>query len=161
MMPNNETTKLASSSPPPEFYNNVFDRLVGDADHQSESLLSSLVAYGLYKLSKRQWLLTHKRGNDTTPAESDYRTFAASQTDEALEAYRARANQIVALYANTVMDTESPKLLKEAVKGSFWRAFWPSFLATVIFTALIIVIVLAAALNGIGLPIQISVASPP
>lgn len=47
-------------------YNQVFEKLVGDADAHDERLIG-LIAYGLYKVSKRQWICSLKNRMGDAP----------------------------------------------------------------------------------------------
>ena len=51
-----------TAAPQPD-YNTVFQQLVSEAD-PAEKQLIGLVAYGLYKVSKREWVMTFRAEND-------------------------------------------------------------------------------------------------
>lgn len=66
----NETEKPlgAGESEAPD-YNPVFEQLVDKADHK----LVGLVAYGLYKLAKREWIKAHIQKGGLAPTDHEYR----------------------------------------------------------------------------------------
>ncbi len=142
-----------------EDYNLVFEQLVDEAD-DGESALVGLVAYGLYKSAKREWILDHIGETGRPPSTEDLRKYAKMQTDTALNGYRAQANDILASYADSFMQIERPRILTEALRGGFWRAFWPSLVASFAFAAIILILVGVAALQGTDFPISFQDATP-
>lgn len=146
-----------AEAPPDHYYNTVFEQLVSEAE-PGEKQLVGLVAYGLYKLSKREWVLDHKSEHGAKPSDADHKAYAKSQTSIILDGYRSQATEIVATYASTVLENERPKIVTDALRGSFMRSFWPSLAAAVAFAAILSLIVIIAAINGFGLPIQIDMA---
>lgn len=115
------------------------------------------MAYAIYKNAKREWIQEFRRNNGRRPNEEECRSHSAAQTNSTLTAYVSQADQILADYAADVINAERPKILDDALKGSFWRSFWPSFFSSVAFTALLVVLVIIAALLGVGLPMQITI----
>ena len=135
-------------------YNSVFEQLVDEAENGAETLVG-LVAYGLYKVGKREWVLDVRKETGTKPTEEQLLAHAKSQTSTVLEGYRSQAAEIVATYANAIVESERPEILKEAMRGTFMRSFWPSFAASVAFAAVLSLIVIIAAINGFGMPIEL------
>ena len=147
-----------TAAPQPD-YNTVFQQLVSEAD-PAEKQLIGLVAYGLYKVSKREWVMTFRAENDgNKPSEADQTALARGQTNTILDGYRSQAAELVAGYANAVLEGERPRIYKEAIAGSFMRSFWPSLAASTAFAAILSLIVIIAAINGVGLPVQLNVTS--
>lgn len=142
-----------------EDYNPVFEQLVDEAD-DGESTLVGLVAYGLYKSAKREWILSHIDENGEPPSADDLLKYAKMQTDTALNGYRAQANEILASFADSFMQAERPRILTDALRGGFWRAFWPSLLASFAFAATILILVGIAALQGTDFPVSFGSVEP-
>lgn len=136
-------------------YNTVFERLVDKADGGSEVV--GLIAYGIYKVSKRQWLTDFKKGSGEKPSDEHVTVFAASQTDVTLDGYKAQAQQILAAYAEGILSEERPKIIKDAVRGLFWSSVASSIVASFFFSLFLLGVAFIAALLGYGLPIQINV----
>ncbi|MBO0663585.1 hypothetical protein LQ948_13155 [Jiella sp. MQZ9-1] len=134
-------------------YNSVFERLVDAAEGDAATLVG-LVAYGLYKIGKREWALSVRQASGHPPTREDLAAYAQAQTQTVLDSYRSKANEIVASYATAVLESERPNVLAEAIRGSFMRSFWPSFAASVAFAAILSLIVVIAAINGFGIPIE-------
>lgn len=143
----------AAGAKPQNDYNTVFEKLVAEAD--ADKQLVGLVAYGLYKISKREWVMQFREEHDgRKPTDEDQKAYARSLTSTILDGYRSQANEVVAGYANAVVESERPRIYKEAIAGTFLRSFWPSLAASVVFAALLALIVVIAAVNGAGFPIE-------
>lgn len=138
-----------------QYYNPIFEKLVPNAD-QHEELLIGLVAYGLYKVSKREWVVGFRERHGRAPNDAEYRAHVDSHTGVVLDGYKSQATDIVGVYAAAVLESEKPKIERDALKGSFSRSFWPSFWASMAFTAVLVMLVLIASTLGVGLPIQLN-----
>lgn len=132
-----------------DYYNPIFEKIT-DGEHP----VVAAAAYSLYKRAKREWVQDFRKAHGRRPNDDECRGYAATQTDQTLQAYQSQAKQILAEYAESAIQQASPKILKEALKGSFRRSFWPSFFASAAFAGLLLLIVLVAAAFGFGLPIQ-------
>ncbi|MCZ8373771.1 MAG: hypothetical protein O9342_00230 [Beijerinckiaceae bacterium] len=137
------------------YYNPVFQRLV-DAEGEHFSLTRGMVAYGIYKLGKREWIQSFVAEKGRRPTPEEVRGYAeAMQTETQLGNLRSRADQVLGTFAQSVIADEKPRIVEEALRGSFMQAFWPSFVSSVVFAVLLIIIGLFAAMNGIGIPIPV------
>ncbi|MCV0387560.1 MAG: hypothetical protein K5821_14255 [Nitrobacter sp.] len=134
-------------------YNPVFEKLVDQTDDERQ--LIGLVAYGLYKQSKRDWLVTFRKEKNRDPTEDEYHDHARSQTDTTLRGYVSQASELFSIYSNSIIETERPKIEAAALKGSFMSAFWPSFWSSIAFTLLLVVLGLFLYWVGVPIPIQI------
>jgi hypothetical protein len=137
-------------------YNPVFERLSGAA-----SPLAGAVAYALYKNAKREWIQDFRASNGRRPNPEECKHHTTTQTDAILSAYMSQADQILAQYAADVIKEERPRILEEALKGEGWRSFWISFWASAAFAAVLAIIVIVAAVSGVGLPIQFNIGTKP
>jgi len=61
----------APEYPSEHHYNKIFERLVGDIEDGGDANLRGLLAYGFYKVAKREWVAQsrEKNGNPPTGAE--------------------------------------------------------------------------------------------
>ena len=137
-------------------YNTVFERLVDDIN-DGRSQVVGIIAYGMYKISKREWITEHREQVGAAPGDDDMRKFALAQTNTNLDGYRAQAEQILASYAEALLAEERPKIIKDALRGTFWSSVWSSIVATFIFSIILICMVIIAEKLGFGVPIQISI----
>jgi hypothetical protein len=149
--PNSLKSDGPSSNPD---YNTVFERLRNLAEGND---LSASVAYSLYKESKREWVKEFRAHHARKPMDQELAQYSSTQTNSVLLAYLASANQVLATYAQSVIDDARPSIQRDALKGTFWSAVWPSFVASILFGVSLLILGLIAAYLGFGFPIQISV----
>lgn len=137
-------------------YNRVFERLVDSAEDGRGQAIG-LIAYGIYKISKRQWVTKFKDDTGARPDESQMRHFASTQTDTNLDGYRAQAEQLLAAYAEVILLEARPKIIKDALHGQFRSSILASIIASFVFSLILLGVALIAAWFGFGFPIQISI----
>lgn len=154
MSDENPTTQQPERQLAANSYNTVFERLRTLADG---NMLSASVAYSLYKESKREWIIDFRETNGRPPWQAEVANFANMQTLTTLGAFISQANQVLATYAQSVIDDERPAIQRDALKGTFWGAVWPSVVASFIFGIALLFIGLIAAYSGFGFPVQITV----
>lgn len=145
---------MAEGDPPqPEaaiIFNPVFGKLVG-SDEGAQAELQGLVAYGLYKISKREWATEISARHGRKPNEAELEAYMRTWTPSQLATLQERAAQVLSEYAAAVIQEEEPRILRRALQGGFWRAVWPSMLAGFLYTLLLIGVALVLALSGIDL----------
>jgi hypothetical protein len=133
-------------------YNQVFERLVRFNDQGAPDVVG-LVAYGLYKTAKREWVMQECKTLGRSPNQGECFAYAATQTETVLDGYRNAANMILAAYADSVLQAETPKIRARTLQGSFMRAFWPSFFASAAFALSLVILALILSVSGVGIPI--------
>lgn len=132
-------------------YNPLFETFVqkGQSEH---AILTGVVAYGLYKHSKREWAEAireqHKRG----PTSEELDQYVATWTPSQIESKKSQAVNILASYAGSVIQSERPKILTEALRGRFWVGVWQSVLGAAIFTIALLALFLVLLYFGVPLP---------
>lgn len=137
------------------FYNPVLEKLVGQEG--ADASVQGLIAYGMYKISKRQWVTDFKIQNRRPPTQIESQQFASSQTETVLAGYRAQAAELLADYAGAILAEEKPKIEKEALRGMFWSAVLSSIVASFLFALILLGFAVVAAFLGYGLPLQINI----
>jgi len=152
-----ESPQAQGQPPAGEAYNKAFEVLVEKADHP----MVGFIAYGLYKYSKREWVMAHIEQYGLAPSPNEYDNYAQSQTGTTMEGYRAQARQAVQEFVGVVVDDARPKIREEALRGSFWRGVWQSLVAAIIFALGLAIILFIAAYNGASLPITFSIPAGP
>ncbi|WP_372424064.1 hypothetical protein [Salinarimonas chemoclinalis] len=135
------------------YYNPTFETL----DAMAANPAAAALAYYLYKSGKRQRVTQFRRAHGRAPSEADLRSHAATQTDEVLRSYLARAGQILNAVGETAIAEAEPHILRRALQGRNWASFWVSLAATFVFTGILAAVVGIAAIMGFGLPISFSV----
>ena len=114
-----------------------------------ESELVGLVAYGRYKQAKRLWTQKVWQRNGQKPSQNELDGYVEYWTDDRLEALREEAKSALGAFASDVIAAERPKILKQALKGSFWRAIWPSMAASAFYTLILVALAIIAARAGV------------
>lgn len=133
----------------PLAYNPIFARFVDDDESDNEVL--GLVAYGIYKKHKREWAVEFSKRNGNQPTAEDLARYHETWTPGLIENTRQNAGQALAEYAEVAIFQATPDILREALKGSFWRDILVSLLAAFIYTVLLILLVVILAVSGIDL----------
>lgn len=106
-----------SGSPPGEAspgaaaprYNEIYEKLV---DSEGEDL-PGLIAYSLYKQSKREWLIDHEKQHDRRPDQAEEAIFVSAFTANELRRLRDDATNMLAAYAAHVIEQEKPELIEQ------------------------------------------------
>lgn len=139
-----------SAKPVAGDYNPIFEKLV-DGDHDQESELVGIIAYGLYKQAKREWSADIRDDKERGPSGAELEAYVASWTTSRIEGLRTEAAEILASFSGLVIENERPNILKDALHGRFWAGVMQSVVGAVCFSILLILLYLC--LNYFGLPL--------
>ncbi len=131
-------------------YNRVFEKFVGDGEDGMSDIVG-IVAYGIYKNAKREWAMEFRQTYGRPPSADDLRAYHATWTPAQIQSARNSAAQVMTAYADSVISTEEPRILREAVKGSFWPAVGTSIFSNALYTLALIAIAIVLARAGIDL----------
>ncbi|MBB2792880.1 UNVERIFIED_ORG: hypothetical protein GGD58_001727 [Rhizobium pisi] len=110
-----------------------------------------IVAYGIYKNAKREWAMEFRKSYGLPPTAEDLRAYHATWTPAQIQNARNSAAQVMTEYADTVIAAEEPRILREAVKGSFWPAVGTSMFSNLLYTIGLITVAIVLAWAGIDL----------
>lgn len=127
--------------------NDIYDKFTQD----SESEVLGLIAYGLYKREKRQWMDTFCQEKNRRPNEDDLRDFYRTWTPAHIEFVKNSASSVLAEFAQDVIDKEEPEILRAALAGGFWRSVFSSLSANGIYTLILILLSVILVLSGVDL----------
>lgn len=133
-------------------YNPIFERLVGLSGEDGIPHLEGLIAYGLYKTAKRERVAEFWQREDRTPSQAELDAYTTTWTQTQLDNLTARSRQVLSAFASSTLEAEEPRILRRALRGSFWRSVWPSMLGALLYTLLLIA--LAIVLNRAGIDIM-------
>ena len=102
---------MAASEGPPSgrTYNEIYEKLVRDEDD-----LVGMIAYALYKQSKREWILGQEDRNARPTTEDEERLFVSSYTAFDLGRLRDQAEEMLSAYAAYIIEQETPKIREDA-----------------------------------------------
>ncbi len=140
--------------PVPTQYNNVFERFVGQNDMSD---IIGIVAYGIYKNAKREWATSFRQEYARAPTQDELRAYHATWTPAQIQSARNSAAQVMTEYAATVIEEEEPKILREALKGAFWKSIWQSIFANFLYTLMLVgaaIILTKAGIDILGMLVK-------
>jgi hypothetical protein len=138
----------AASTLPP--YNPIFSRFV-DPERDEGEQLSGLVAYGLYKVAKREWAAELGARENRKPTELDLESYIRTWTESRLRGLADQAEGVLATYASTVVEAARPQIREEAIRGTFWAGVGLSITANAIYTIGLIVLLVILRYAGLDL----------
>ncbi len=110
-----------------------------------------MVAYGIYKTSKREWITEFAEQNARTPNDQELSAYAATWTPQLLQNANDAASSALAAYAESVIEEARPGILKDALKGSGVRAVLLNMLAALLYTVALIFVVIVLKWAGVDL----------
>jgi hypothetical protein len=91
-------------------YNRIYEKLV-----TAEDDVAGMIAYALYKQSKREWLRNFEAEHRARPSPSDIDAYVLAYTKYEFERLRSQADSILSAYAAVVIDAETPSLREEII----------------------------------------------
>jgi hypothetical protein len=128
-------------------YNIILERFYD----QDEDQVRGLIAYGLYKVAKREWATQFHVDHQRLPTEAEVRVYHATWTDSVIASKRAEADVILASYADEVVNSVKPGIVEEALRGSTGAAIRTNLLSNFIYTLLLIGAVVILEWSGVDL----------
>lgn len=128
-------------------HNLVFTRLVSD----SEDKLLGVVACGIYKTAKREWILASEQATGHPPTAAEISTYAAIWTPQLIQNATDAASSALAEFASTAIDDARPDILKEALKGGTARTVLLGMVSALLYTIFLVLVVIALKASGIDL----------
>lgn len=141
----------AAAFSPEHHYNKIFERLVGGIEDGNDANLRGLLAYGFYKVAKREWVAQYREKHGKPPSGDELQRYADTWTKSQLKSTEDRADQVLAEYAGIVIQSEEPAILRRALKGSFLSGVFQSITANIIYTIILIVITIILLVNGVDI----------
>jgi hypothetical protein len=139
------------SAPGKPGFNPIFGQFVATDAADSDSLLRGLVAYGLYKIAKREWATELFEAENRPPKEDELAAYVRTWTPSQIDGKREQAATILAQYADAVVEAATPAIEKVALRGSLWRAVGHGVAANVLYTLLLILILWVLKWAGVDL----------
>ncbi|MGA0595431.1 hypothetical protein [Enterovirga sp. CN4-39] len=134
--------------PPP--YNPIFTRFV-ELERGGDEQIQGLIAYGLYKVAKREWVRGISEVSGLKPTETQLADYAATWTESRLKGLEDQAQNALARFAEVVVEENTPSIREEALRGTSWKSIGTSIAANFIYTLLLIAIVVLLRVAGVDL----------
>lgn len=98
---------------------------------------------------KGEWAARVRSRHGRAPSPDELEDYVSTWTPSRLASLRAEAASALATYAEAVISDEEPRILREAVKGTFWRGVWQSMVAAFLYTLALIGVGLVLAIVGV------------
>ena len=137
----------ADKAPEPQAYNPIFERFVpidGTGDR-----IGGLVAYGLYKIAKREWAAEVWRIEGRAPSEQELAAYIRSWTASRLDGLQQQADNTLATFSDTVIQDATPRIREDVLKGTTRSAILTSMAANFFYTLALIAAVLVLSWAGV------------
>lgn len=139
-----------AGAPPPApqpNYNPIFERLVPPGATGDQ--IGGLVAYGLYKIAKREWAADIWDREHRAPNEAELRAYIASWTPSRLDGLGEQANGALAGFSASVIRDATPEIREDALRGTWASAIFNSMTANFFYTLLLILAVILLSWVGV------------
>lgn len=131
-------------------YNPIFTRFVA-IEQGGDKQLEGLVAYGLYKVAKREWALDVWDRQGRKPSEDELSAYSASWTESRLKGLEQEAQTVLARFAESVVEANEPSIREDALKGTTSRAILQNMSASFLYTLLLLLLVVILAFFGVDI----------
>ena len=132
----------------PPSYNTIFAKFY-DPDASEGEQLTGLIGYGLYKRAKREWAVAFFERFARPPTTEDLHNYALTWTDSLIDTNVEGAETALAAYADAVIESATPGIREDALKGTLSASVRASLLAAVIYTSSLIVLAVIVEVSGI------------
>lgn len=110
-----------------------------------------MVAYSLYKIRKREWATDFYSRNSRKPNDEELRSYIRTWTPSLIEGTKREAANIVAVFANSVVQENAPAIRENALRGTFWSGIWKNVFASGLYTLILIGLVVIGQISGVDL----------
>jgi hypothetical protein len=111
-----------------------------------------LVAYGLYKIAKREWTDEFYRTNGVPPERADVIRYTATWTAAMITGKQAEADDILRDYGRQLVAAAKPDIVETALKGTMLRSIGINVASAFLYTLILIGLVAVLHYAGVGLP---------
>lgn len=128
-------------------YNPIFERFVPDDDQGNK--IEGLVAYGLYKVAKREWAAEIWKSEKRSPTAQELAQYIQSWTPSRLAGLEEQANSALASFGDSVIQDATPGIREDALKGTLASAILTSMAGNFFYTLALVAAVLVLAWSGV------------
>jgi len=103
-------------------YNDIFERLVEtDGDGETHDL-AGFLAYGFYKIAKREWAMGIREKHQRGPTSDELAAYIATWTQSRIDGLFENAQSTLGAYAEQVIDDEAPSIKEDAITEKIGEA---------------------------------------
>lgn len=103
-------------------YNDIFERLVETDEDGEINALEGFVAYGFYKVAKREWAMQIRKTANRGPTPEELKAYIATWTESRISGLFDSAQETLASYAAEVIEDETPAIKDGALQGEIGSA---------------------------------------
>jgi hypothetical protein len=135
--------------PEAQRYNPIFDRLAPSPN--AEENIRGLIAYGLYKVAKREWAQGIWERENRKPSQVELDAYAATWTESLQKGLQERADSSLANFGKVVIDEATPGIREDALRGTTGKAISTSVVANAVYTLILIAVAIILYLAGIDI----------
>ena len=128
-------------------YNDIYERLVDNEPNQ----IRGLVAYGLYKAAKRQWVQQHRQANNRSPTPGEIKAYVATYTPAIVDGLQNQADSVLAAFGDQVVKEARPAIVEDVLRGSFWKAVLTGLFTNFAYTVILLLVVWVLARSGVDI----------
>jgi hypothetical protein len=128
-------------------YSQIFEKFYDD----DEDKVRGLIAYGLYKIAKREWHIQFKGEKGREPNLTEISDYTAMWTQALLDGKRIEANDVMRAYSNTVIDNERPAIVESALRGTWSNTIIKNLASSAIYTLILILLALILKMAGVDI----------
>lgn len=131
----------------PPGYNPIFEAFVDPDDLEVEQL----VAYGLYKIAKREWATALWTRENRKPTDGELAAYIQTWTPSRLEGTRKEAKLVLSAFAGTVVEDAAPAIREEALRGTWTRTVVQGLVAALLYTLILVAVAFVLRWSGVDL----------
>ncbi|QYE36529.1 hypothetical protein KZX46_11755 [Polymorphobacter sp. PAMC 29334] len=110
-----------------------------------------LVAYGLYKIAKREWTETFYENKGVAPERSDVVAYTSTWTPAMIAGKQTQADAILDDYGRSLVDAARPTIVETALRGSLGRTIGINIFSAFLYTLILIGLVVVLRYSGVDL----------
>ncbi|WP_244536895.1 hypothetical protein [Methylobacterium brachiatum] len=110
-----------------------------------------MIAYGLYKVAKREWAKGIWETEGRKPTDDELNAYARTWTPSRLEGLQDQADSSLAGFANTAVAAAAPAIREDALRGTTGQAIRTSVIANGVYTLILILVAVILYLAGIDI----------
>lgn len=120
-------------------YNKIFEKLCNDGNQLD---IYDMVAYGLYKRNKRNFIISYKEKNKKNPSQREIENHTMTAETQ-IASLKQESGILVDELFNEIMVKKLPEIesqiLKKHIKPSFWFNVWTNIVASFFWALLLLI----------------------
>lgn len=128
-------------------YNRLFETLVDSDDDE----VHRLIAYGLYKIAKREWVQAFPGQHGRAPNDQESALYTAVWTPAMVDGKRGEATEVLDRYAFRIVERERPTIVEQALRGRISTTILLNVASAFLYTLLLIAVVAVLRRAGVDL----------